>query len=66
MCLEAPRFGILNPIASHLEVKAMLGLLSAAVDGPVPRRITRPGAFRDGSRPAEGGQSSGVRTQKDV
>jgi hypothetical protein len=39
MCLEAPRFGILNPIASHLEVKAMLGLLSAAVDGPDAARM---------------------------
>jgi hypothetical protein len=39
MCLEAPRFGILNPIASHLEVKAMLGLLSAAVDGPAAARM---------------------------
>jgi hypothetical protein len=39
MCLEAEHFGILNPIASHLEVKAMLGLLSAAVDGPDAERI---------------------------
>lgn len=39
MCLEANRFGILNPIASHLEVKAMLGLLSAAVDGPAAARM---------------------------
>jgi hypothetical protein len=30
MCLEPDRFRVLNPIASHLEVKAMLGLLSAA------------------------------------
>ncbi len=30
MCLEPERFHILNPIASHLEVKGMLGLLSAA------------------------------------
>jgi hypothetical protein len=39
MCLEAPRFGVWNPIASHLEVKAMLGLLSAAVDGPAAARM---------------------------
>ena len=30
MCLDPERFHILNPIASHLEVKGMLGLLSAA------------------------------------
>jgi hypothetical protein len=35
MCLAADRFHVLNPIASHLEVKGMLGLLSqaAAPDG---------------------------------
>jgi hypothetical protein len=30
MCLSPEQFRILNPIASHLEVKGMLGLLSAA------------------------------------
>jgi hypothetical protein len=30
MCLEPERFRVLNPIASHLEVKGMLALLSAA------------------------------------
>jgi hypothetical protein len=30
MCLEPERFHVFNPISSHLEVKAMLGLLSAA------------------------------------
>jgi hypothetical protein len=30
MCLEPERFRVLNPIASHLEVKGMVGLLSAA------------------------------------
>jgi hypothetical protein len=30
MCLDPERYRVLNPIASHLEVKAMLGLLSAA------------------------------------
>jgi hypothetical protein len=33
MCLRAPHFRVINPIASHLEDKAMLGLLSAAVAG---------------------------------
>jgi hypothetical protein len=30
MCLEPERFHVFNPISSHLEVKGMLGLLSAA------------------------------------
>jgi hypothetical protein len=30
ICLEPDRFHVFNPISSHLEVKAMLGLLSAA------------------------------------
>jgi hypothetical protein len=39
MCLRADEFGILNPIASHLEVKAMLGLLSGAVGTADAERI---------------------------
>jgi uncharacterized circularly permuted ATP-grasp superfamily protein len=39
MCLRADEFGILNPIASHLEVKAMLGLLSGAVGTADAKRI---------------------------
>src|SRR5581483_9581730 len=32
ICLEPERHRVLNPIASHLEVKGMLGLLSEAAD----------------------------------
>ncbi len=32
VCLDPHRFGLFNPLSSHLEVKGMLGLLSAAVD----------------------------------
>ncbi len=39
MCLDAGHFRILNPIASHLEAKAMLGLLSAAANGVAAERI---------------------------
>jgi hypothetical protein len=40
MCLEPERFHVFNPISSHLEVKAMLGLLSAAaVDDAAAARI---------------------------
>jgi hypothetical protein len=40
MCLEPERFHVFNPISSHLEVKGMLGLLSAAaVDGEASARI---------------------------
>ena len=34
LCLEPDRYRVLNPISSHLEVKAMLGLLSAAAGDP--------------------------------
>jgi hypothetical protein len=34
ICLAAERFHLFNPISSHLEVKAMLGLLSAAAATP--------------------------------
>jgi hypothetical protein len=34
MCLSPERFRVLNPIASHLEVKGMVGLLSAAAHEP--------------------------------
>jgi hypothetical protein len=40
MCLEPERFHVFNPISSHLEVKGMLGLLSAAaVDDEAAARI---------------------------
>jgi hypothetical protein len=39
MCLGADQFQVLNPIASHLEVKAMLGLLSAAIGQPAAARM---------------------------
>jgi hypothetical protein len=38
MCLSPERFRILNPIASHLEVKGMLGLLSQAASRREERR----------------------------
>ena len=40
MCLEPEHFHVFNPISSHLEVKGMLGLLSAAAaDGADSARI---------------------------
>ncbi len=40
MCLDPERFHVFNPISSHLEVKGMLGLLSAAAsDGEAAARI---------------------------
>lgn len=43
MCLAPEQFHVFNPIASHLEVKAMLGLLSAAAaDDATAARIGLP------------------------
>ncbi len=40
VCLDPDRFHVFNPISSHLEVKAMLGLLSAAaIDDAESARI---------------------------
>jgi hypothetical protein len=39
MCLSAQTFRVLNPIASHLEVKGMLGLVSSAAGTQAAERI---------------------------